>query len=283
MVAISVGVISCTGGGTDAPSSDGSSAAAGNGPTNWTLPLQAYMPDQGQQELIRDARESLVASCMKRHGFAYKPAQKLPQYGPKSLTDLRYGIHDATVAARYGYKPAVDLAAVAEQERRAMQSSVLPPEQEAVLTGQAGAKAAPPGGCLGEAHRKIVGTGEAESTLPQDLANQAYIKSKESAAVRKAFSGWSACMKSQGYQYAEPMDAVNDRRFASRKAGPLELATAKADIGCREQNSVIKAWYAAEAELQKGAVERNAERLRTVKSDLAQAVKNAARVLGKSG
>ncbi|MFD9029735.1 hypothetical protein ACFVZW_01020 [Streptomyces sp. NPDC059567] len=241
------------------------------------------MPDKGQQELIRDARESLVASCMKRHGFAYKPAPKLPQYGPKSLTDLRYGIHDAEVAAQYGYKPAVDLAMVAEQERKAMQSTVLPPEQEAVLTGQAGAGTAPSGGCLGEAHSRIIGPGEAESTLPQDLANQAYIKSKESPAVRKAFSGWSACMKSQGYQYAEPMDAVNDRRFASMKAGSLELATAKADLGCREKNSVVKTWYTAEAELQKSAVERNAERLQTVRSDLEKAVKNAARVLGKSG
>ncbi|MFC8421498.1 hypothetical protein ACFUN7_11550 [Streptomyces sp. NPDC057236] len=277
-------VPACSPGG-DAP--DGArGASSGDDPKTWTLPLQSYMPDEKQQQMLTDARESLLVTCMARYGFSYEPAPPMPEFGPESLTDLRYGIHDGKVVAQYGYKPAVDMATVREQERVAMESTRLTPAEEAVMTGgqaNTSAKDVPEGGCAGEAYRKLMGDLKPQSTLASDLSNTAYVKAQQDPAVKKSFSGWSACMADKGYEYGKPMDAVDDPRFATDRAGALELATAGADLACREEHQVVRTWYRAEVDLQNDLIEENAERLGTARSDLAAAVKRASRILDEEG
>lgn len=224
---------------------------------------------------------------MSRYGFSYEPAPPLPKFGPKSMTDLRYGIHDETAVSRYGYKPPVDLAAIREQERAALDATLLSPPEEAVMTGQqAGTSQVaglPEGGCAGEAGRSIEGGGEFRSVLASELANEAYVKAQQAPAVKSAFSGWSACMAEKGFQYGKPMDAVDDRRFAAEKPTEAEISTAKADLGCREKTRVAETWFTAEVDIQKTLIDENSERLDKAKADLSHAVKNASKVLGKKG
>ncbi|MFI7359226.1 hypothetical protein ACIBTP_35510 [Streptomyces avidinii] len=262
-------------------------AESGRGPESWTLPLQAYLPDDKQQKLVADAREALLVKCMSRYGFSYKPAPPLPKFGPKSMTDLRYGIHDEAAVSRYGYKPPVDLAAMRDQERAALDSTLLSPPEEAVMTGQQTGTSAvaglPEGGCAGEASRAIEGAGEFRSALASQLGNEAYVKAQQDETVKGAFSGWSACMAEKGFQYGKPMDAVDDRQFAAEKPSETEISTAKADLGCREKSRVAETWFAAEVAIQKTLIEENSERLDKAKSDLSLAVKNASKVLGEKG
>ncbi|MER7733750.1 hypothetical protein ABTX80_22940 [Streptomyces erythrochromogenes] len=269
---------SAEGGAGDVPSGDRAS---------WTLPVQAYLPDEKQKQLVFDAREALLVKCMARYGFSYKPAPPLPKFGPKSMTDLRYGIHDEATVSRYGYKPPVDLAAIREQERAAVDGTVLSADEEAVMTGQgaAGSVAAdlPAGGCGGEVVREITGSDAGQSMLATELGNEAYIKAQQEPEVKQAFADWASCMKEKGFPYEKPMDAVDDQRFASEKPSEAELSTAGADLACRAKSRVAEVWYAAEVTIQKSLIEQNSERLDKVKSDLALSVKNASKVLGDKG
>ncbi|WP_328871574.1 hypothetical protein OHT76_16420 [Streptomyces sp. NBC_00287] len=267
------------------------SAAAGDGraadpanPATWVLPLQAYLPDAEQEDLLFDAIEQAKSACMKEFGFDYRPAEPLPDIGPSTLTDLRYGIHDRDVAATYGYKPAGDMRAYQEETRRLMEASALGPEEEAAMTGQregsaVGAKL-PEGGCGGEAYRRIYGSTDPLSTLAMDLSNQAYTKAQQAEPVREVFRSWSACMADSGYTYDEPMDAPNDPAFGAPTATPEEVATALADLTCRDEHKVAEVWFEEESRLQEQLAEKHVQELQQAGQVLEKALKAAARTTG---
>ncbi|TDC22660.1 hypothetical protein E1265_15150 [Streptomyces sp. 8K308] len=259
--------------------------ASHEGPAGWELPLQAYMPSEEQVELVADAREFLLSACMARYGFSYEAAPELPSYGPETMTDLRYGIHDPAVVERYGYKPPIDLRAAREQETEALATTALSAEEEAVMTGEpvggaAPAPDVPAGGCSGEADRAIVATGEEPATLAAELSNDAYLRAQREPEVAAAFTSWSSCMADRGFRYDHPMAPVDDPRFAVIDPSAAELATAEADLACREEHRVVETWYRAEVRLQEQAIERNFEQLDLERARLAEAVRGAAGLLG---
>ncbi|CCK29873.1 hypothetical protein BN159_5494 [Streptomyces davaonensis JCM 4913] len=269
--------------------SDGSGSAAGRAadpanPATWVLPLQAYLPDPEQEDLLFDAIEQAKSACMKKYGFDYRPAEPLPDMGPDTLTDLRYGIHDRDVAATYGYKPAGDMRAYQEETRRLMEASALTPEEEAAMTGQKAGSVAggklPEGGCGGEAYRRIYGSMKPVSTLANDLSNEAYTKAQQAEPVRKVFRSWADCMADSGYTYDEPMDAPNDPAFGAPTAGPEEVATALADLKCRDRNKVAEVWFDEESRLQEQLAEEHVQELKGAGQVLDKALKAAARTTG---
>ncbi|MFE7811037.1 hypothetical protein ACFU5P_03445 [Streptomyces sp. NPDC057433] len=274
-------------GGQDAR--DGSAAGAGpaadpGNPAAWVLPLQAYLPDPEQEELLFRAVEQAKSECMKESGFDYRPAEPLPDMGPDTLTDLRYGIHDRDVAATYGYKPAGDMRAYQKETRRLMEASRLGTEEEAAMTGRqdgsvVGAELSE-GGCGGEAYRRIYGSMEPVSTLAMDLSNQAYAKAQQAEPVRNVFRSWSACMADSGYTYDEPMDAPNDPAFGAPTAGPEEVATALADLKCRDTYQVAEVWFEEESALQRQLGEERAQELKEAGRVLEKALKAAAHTTG---
>ncbi|WP_018544969.1 hypothetical protein [Streptomyces sp. LaPpAH-108] len=253
-------------------------------PATWVLPLQAYMPDPEQEDLLFDAIEQAKSVCMKKFGFDYHPAEPLPDMGPDTLTDLRYGIHDRHVAATYGYKPAGDMRAYQRETQRLMEASELGPEEEAAMTGKrdgsaVGAKL-PEDGCGGEAYRRIYGSLHPLSTLAMDLSNEAYTKAQRAEPVRKAFRSWSKCMADSGYTYDEPLDAPNDPAFGAPTAGPEEIATALADLKCRDTYKVADVWFKEESALQRQLGEKHAQELKAADQVLERALKAAARITG---
>ncbi|WP_317454175.1 hypothetical protein [Streptomyces sp. TRM68416] len=252
-------------------------------PAGWVLPLQAYLPDGDQEDLLFDGVEQAKSACMKRYGFDYRPAEPLPKIGPKTLTDLRYGIHDRDVAATYGYKPAGDMSAYQREVRRLMEASVLGPEEEAAMTGQqAGAVAGsvageklPEGGCGGEAHRRVHGSATPVSTLATDLSNEAYTKAQRTEPVRKVFRSWAACMADSGYTYDEPMDAPSDPAFAQPTVTAEEIATALADLKCRDTHKVAEIWFEEESRIQEQLADKHAQELKEAGRALKKAVQAA--------
>jgi hypothetical protein len=244
------------------------------------------MPDEEQLQITADARNVVLAECMARYGFTYLAAPELPAFGPVSMTDLRYGIHDLYVISRYGYKPPIDLEAAREQEAAALDATRLSPEEEAVMTGQSAGVArsgsdVPEGGCAAEADRLIAVGGGASSTLTTELSNEAYVRAQEEPEVVAAFRDWSACMAERGHRYDHPMAPVDDPRFAVMEATPEEIATAEADLACRERHRVVETWYEAEVRLQERAIEENFEQLDRFRTELGQSVRAAARILGE--
>ncbi|MEV7087824.1 hypothetical protein AB0O07_18330 [Streptomyces sp. NPDC093085] len=253
-------------------------------PRSWVLPLQAYLPTDQEMGQLSQAKKILVGDCMKGFGFSWTPAPELPRIGPKTLTDWRYGIHDMALAKERGYK--VD---AAEQEAydAAFAKSVDDgtgaadgPEVRALEGGsrEVEGKKVPEGGCVGEANRGIDADAvQARGAL--GLANAAFMKSQQTPEVVKAFAEWSACMKRSGYHYKAPLDASDDSKFSAPEVTAEEIATATADITCRERTRVAWIWFQAEYALQKRALEEHAEDLSAERGRIDAAVRKAAQVV----
>ncbi|MFF2526985.1 hypothetical protein [Streptomyces liangshanensis] len=252
-------------------------------PSTWTLPIQAYLPSDSEMAQISQARKQLIADCMEGFGFEWTPAPDLPRVGGKNMLDWRYGIHDIALAEVRGYKPDAENQEAYDQamEDGAVDGTAASDPESQALDGTAKemkGKKVPPGGCQGQADELIDGE-KLDTPLARGVNVEVFMKSQESDQVVKAFSAWSACMKGKGYDYAAPLDASDDPRFASKDVTPLEISTATADIDCREKTDVSKIWYDAEMALQTRAIEEKAEQLNHERESLDTAVRKAAEVV----
>ncbi|MEV5597522.1 hypothetical protein [Streptomyces sp. NPDC052496] len=254
-------------------------------PATWTLPIEAYLPSDGQDEQASKAKDMLIADCMKTLGVPWHPAPDLPDVGPKTLTDWRYGIHDAALAKKRGYKP--DAAEQAAYDK-AMEAGALDEGAandgvtEAALRGsepEINGKAVPKGGCAGQAGNRLGTDGTEFSEAAQRIGNDAFIRSKQTPKVVAVFQKWSSCMKGQGYSYKEPLDASDDPRFSSPAVSKLEISTALADLECRQRYDVARTWFESESALQQQAIEKNAENLDQIKKSRDAMVKKASAIL----
>lgn len=224
------------------------------------------MSDDESSQLGR-AMSALTEDCMHKAGYSdYKAAPELPKVGPKTLTDLRYGNHDAALAAKQGYHP--------DPAQKAAHDAAI---AAWATSGVKGAEATAENGCGQQAKQKI-GDAQAGFQQAQELANDAYTKAKQEPEVAAASKQWSACMKESGYSYKEPMDAGDDPKFG-RDVTKAEIDTALADLKCRDRTDVAWTWYQAEVRLQKDAAEKNAPALQAARKNLDVTMKNVASVL----
>ncbi|MEU0103570.1 hypothetical protein [Streptomyces sp. NPDC006267] len=252
-------------------------------PATWTLPIQGYLPSDSAKAQISQAKKQLIGDCMKSYGFSWKPAPDLPRIGGKSLVDWRYGIHDLALAKIRGYKPdAAQQVAYDKAMNAGAVDGLTGGEDSQTLEGggvkEVNGKKVPDGGCIGQADRKM-GAQAVQSETAQQVSAETFTKSKTDARVVKAFAAWSQCMKGDGYNYAEPLDASDDPRFSSPDVTSEEIATATADIECRDKTNVTQVWFEAETALQKKAIENQAEQLNQEAEALDAAVKKAAEVV----
>ncbi|MFF4224252.1 hypothetical protein ACFYZH_15500 [Streptomyces abikoensis] len=234
-----------------------------------------YQPTPAQARIISQARETLTRQCAGRYGVTLTPEPELPPLGPKNTMDWRYGIHDRELTARRGYQ--VDdaqqarydaaLRAQAKLPRPSQDTAVvvsgtrLPPDVLAATSPQAqkgivAGKPVPDGGCGGEAQRTLGTTTQGVSPLVARLMTASYPQSMKEPDVKHVFAQWSACMRERGFHYDAPMDANDDPAFRPSPEGVTrkEIATAVADLDCREAHHVAEVWHTAETRLQDQAV-----------------------------
>ncbi|MEU7019629.1 hypothetical protein ABZ990_03080 [Streptomyces sp. NPDC046203] len=265
-------------------------------PATWTLPLQRYRPTDAQAKTISLAERELVGRCMKEFGVAWKPDAELPKVGPRNMLDWRYGIHDATLSAKRGYQPDAEEQARYEAALRANESRPASSADTQVLLsgtdmpGGPSAKASadvrggtkngrriPPGGCFGQARAALGSATHGITPLVDRLTFDSYPASLKAPEVKAVFARWSQCMAQRGYHYAAPMDADQDPRFRPSRAGVSgqEIATALADITCRDQHRVTRTWFEAESRIQQGYVREHATQLAADRRSLDRVIHTA--------
>lgn len=265
-------------------------------PATWTLPLQRYRPTEAQAKSISLAEAELVGRCMKEFGVTWKPQAELPEVGPRNMLDWRYGIHDAALSASRGYQTDAAEQARYEAALRADESRPAPTADAKVLLGgtdapggtPAGASAEvrggtkngrriPPGGCFGQARATLGSATHGITPLVDRLTFDSYPASLEASEVKAVFARWSSCMARRGYHYAAPMDADQDPRFRPSRAGvsPQEIATALADLACREEHRVTRTWFETERRIQEGYVRQNAAQLAADRRSLDRVIHTA--------
>jgi len=249
------------------------------------LPVQDYQLTDAQATLVSRGRMLLVERCMHRFGVNYTAPQTAPGgYGPRSLTDRRYGITDAALAARYGYRlgdrdPAL-------QKRPPARS--LEPDAQTVLTGEGRSRihgmAVPDGGCIGEAdqHLARLAPPGADPWLGNRLQLESFQVSVRDQRVQDVFRAWSACMRRAGYEYASPRTVAGDPQFVGSRPGQHEIAVARADVRCKASTNVIGIWFTVESAYQSGWIRQHAVAMRSCRDALAAQVR-AARALVISG
>lgn len=283
------------------PADDAAVILAGDDPSAWTLPIQGYRPSDAQARTIGRAEKTLVERCMRGFDATWRPDPYVPEVGPKNLTDLRYGIHDANLSTTRGYQLALSQQARREAAGRTVegtrQESVdtmiaiggakdLPPElleraSPAARSGVVGGKKVPDGGCLGQARTTLGTATRGVSPLVNDLTGRSYTESMEARPVKEVFARWSACMLAKGYTYQEPMDAPNDPRFGPDPKGVsvLETATARADLECRATYRVTRVWFTAESQIQQRDIRTHAAQLAADRRALDATLNTAADIL----
>jgi hypothetical protein len=261
------------------------------------LPIDAYAFTLPEVEQVSRARQRLVVDCMLRFGFeltidlaqsdrrAENRVKDFGRYGNKR----RYGITNPQFAAQYGYHlpSVVDGTAVtpgpeSKQDGSAAEELVL--SGKAPAGGQPGAvngKTVPPGGCLGEADSKISPSGGAiqDPELVTQISSDSYNRSLTDPQLGVAFAAWTDCMRGKGYNYPSPQEAGGDFSTDAKVVPPKELATAVADVACKQQTKLVDAWFAFEAKYQQGQLNQHAETLGTIKANRDAQLKRVADIL----
>lgn len=264
-------------------------------PTALTLPIQAYMPTDGQLAELTDAQGALAQRCMARLGYSYvPPASASTVSGAVSgMTDLRYGIHDAVTAAADGYHPAAGGGGAAKQAQEIAAANQalarMSPDELYALFGSSASgpvpttsatKKVPAGGCSGQALGEITGGSPFIADLAQTVNNESYALSLRDPRTLAVFASWSACMKNAGYDYANPNAAVNDPRFQGGTPSALQKATAVADVRCKDQGNVIGVWYSVDTAYQVSLIKKNSRSFQAIGQQDTAEVRNASRLVG---
>jgi hypothetical protein len=224
------------------------------------LPLDDYLLSPSQLAEIADGSRTLVRQCMAGLGLD-SPAQPPPGPAPRTWNDWRYGLTDPTVAAQRGYRRG-DHPPTAQPEPAAAQPRA---EQAGALTGE-GARSihgrrVPEGGCLGQAERTLRGSGPpgVDRDLAQRLSMDSFGYSRGRPRVRAAVARWSDCMKRRGLDYPDPFGPVKEPRFQAPGAAvtATEIATAVADVACKQQINLVGIWFTVERSYQQSLVAEN--------------------------
>lgn len=249
------------------------------------LPLDAYGASNRGIALEVHANSILVRDCMARFGldWAIIPAPD----SDESDHDSRYGILDPDRVERYGYHkpPSPSLPDGFEEP-------TISPVQDRVLTGAGGSLNGldiPPGGCAGEANRKLgegVPAGAEQAGAPGlvlRLGAEAYDRAENDSRVRAVWQQWSDCMRERGYEYGGPWDAHDDPRWGGETASTEEIVAASADLACRQSTNLVGVWYAVEYAYQERLISENAEALRAAKLAADARAENVAAVLAEHG
>ncbi|TAK68477.1 MAG: hypothetical protein EPO13_10205 [Actinomycetota bacterium] len=236
------------------------------------LPFDDYVFSPRQRDAYEAAVWVLVGRCLTGFGLAAPPARVSPHLDDQDVDydagrSRRYGVQDPAEVAVRGYHPppqqktGVDVALPADDQWLLALTGGSPPQAWGAprpstpthrsINGQP----VPPGGCRTAAESALAGddTTVGYAALPRTVQLASYQESTQQPAVTAAFRNWSDCMRALGFGYADPLAANNDSRWQTVEATAAEIATATADVACKEQTGLVAIWHDAEVSLQRAS------------------------------
>ncbi|TDE15753.1 hypothetical protein [Jiangella asiatica] len=235
-------------------------------PAELVLPLDEYAFSEAEDEVLAAAAEAAVRDCFEARGFDAADADPLPFGSAGGAAadavdaadaadkhERRYAVADPEVAARHGYHP---------PDTTDVRQEFYESHTEAELTALVGTQDGADDGCLHEADEVTAVGNEATlregELLVSEVQADAWHGAMADPRVQDAFAAWSACMAAAGYRYDAPMEANDDPAWWSTDvAGADEIATAVADVACKDSTGLIAVWSAVEAEYQSELIAQN--------------------------
>jgi hypothetical protein len=264
------------------------------------LPIQAYMLTPEQVDQQENLRPRLIGACLQRYGFTDKSFSRPNQPVTNPLGNImfrRYGVTDQAVARTDGYHLPQSFAGAATPISSRNNSAA-----ENLVLGGGGAKSGPvsqstyqgkpipKGGCLGEVDRAlglnagdVTSAQEPQGGMVNDIKSRSYQTSLTDQRVLTVFKKWSVCMSGKGYQISDPPSSPKPDWLKAPRPGPVEIATAEADVACKKQTNVVGVWFAVESDLQNADIEKNAEALAKIKAERDSMVKKTQQLVAQYG
>lgn len=285
------------------------------------LPIDSYATTFSAQVLVGQAVTKLADACLSAHGVTVPPV--FLGHANPPIADL----NESTVllltlasAEKYGFNAPESAGMASYQSIVWARGGVfgLTRVQGQALYGSAPGNSAtasakvPNGGCLGQAATAITaGVGSVpqlsasandEETagykyfelvwpgLPLQIEETAANEALSDARTQAVTAQWHACMKSNGYNYADPVGALGDPRWApstsssasrQRTAG-LQIAVAVADARCQQRTDFPGVKLAVLSFYQSKLIAANRPQLLIYKSEVSRIIANAKAVLGRS-
>ncbi len=271
----------------------GAAISASRPSVDLTLPLDAYVLTPAQQSKVQGVRFALVAKCLKTFGLDFKGPSSEPITYPRNAVRLGW-LGDPPVE-KYGYHPPVDMQDEILNAEDGVRTYSISDDESYVLSGKIRrfhGKSVPRRGCGGEVESilsrgaRSLPTIVPEESQVQVLADGASERATKDDRLRAADHVWSGCMKRAGFDYATPITAQTDRRWASTMQvdhpephwSKAELDTATADHRCRLETNYYGVRRTVHAQAQQWFIDRNPDFLQQVEALNQAYLKNAAKV-----
>jgi hypothetical protein len=243
----------------DPPQGDGAGPAASSveDPTTTTppprrqQPLDAYRDDAATTRVLGRAMDLLVTRCLASEGFPGALPEELrttvatADVPDRSPLPFELGVTDVTAARRDGYQP-----------RNGTLDTEAPSLTERFGAAYMGAF----NRCTSAAGLELRGSEVQPQdvddvvNVPGELAREATVRTQADARVHAAIAEWAGCMEVRGYDYRSPEEPPFD--FADGEVlSPAEVATAVADVSCKDEARLVEVWLDAEADHQAALVD----------------------------
>ncbi|MEV0910865.1 hypothetical protein [Streptomyces hokutonensis] len=266
------------------------------------LPLDSYLPTNGENATLQRAEAESINSCMKKLGYAKNPIPMLP-VAADGTRDFRTGWFVVTIkeAEKYGYDSPPD----ATSHRRATKDNAWQKNrtkvQDALMGGTIETfygKSVPDGGCLAWSSRKITAGAPLGSTTIlaggmkmkasdgnfaargylemqiQAVRNELTLQVEKSTRRKSLAKSWSDCMARSGYHYGSPVEAITDKRWS----GPVdkqERAAAEADAACKDDVNYLGIMTSLHTAYENSFIQQNQKFLKKLHTEHERWLKNA--------
>jgi hypothetical protein len=198
------------------------------------------------------AKQHLITSCMKRHGFAYDP---VPPARPDSATEDWSGPFGLeTLAPRGNAEP--DLVEIPRGEAfgRALYGD---PARVISARGASITVSRPASGCMAEAERHLLGDRRVRwiqlTILLFEAATQATHNLDRDPEFAQATARWSDCMRTAGFEYDDPIQVL---RRQPPDADPSTVPAGRADVRCKNETGYLTTGYTRLAQLQQDLLDK---------------------------
>jgi hypothetical protein len=259
---------------------DSSVRALAAPPRPLPLPLDAYALTDAQASEVSYLSQLFLKSCMAGQKFDFPAGLTVADVtlGARisaEFTSRLWGVSDLSAAREYGYhlppwtsgtgvpEPPGKMP-VAEQRAYATCRTSVIDQVAAEIPG-------PPA--------QLVGTLESES----------WFDAKASARMRAVFARWSACMRSRGYHYSDPLQAAEAAKLANPvtevplPVTPAEVRTAVADIGCKHVTGLLTIANVVQSAIQDRMIRQHAAQMAIIKAQVQAQAQALARLAARYG
>ncbi|MEO6703677.1 MAG: hypothetical protein ABI140_19115 [Jatrophihabitantaceae bacterium] len=247
------------------------------------LPLDGYTLATQQNLVISRAEQLLITDCMRKQGFNY--VATVQQSGITEHRDA-YGLISAAQAAAYGYHDPGFLNGskrLVTNKPAYMTDSYLIALRGFVSPPPAGSKTPP--GCEDKADAQLhFGSDPSTANLLGQLGADASQRTQADPQVLTVERRWHTCMAAKGFSFDTPATAAaGPWTSATQPPSGTEIATARADVACKQQVNLAGIWIGVESAYQRIAIEQNSAALAQIQRDNTARVARAEAVLSGQG